>query len=61
MTRALLLLSAAILSSPSSQAQQMQRQLGDFDFKLGTTATRTMAQGLISPVMDRTQLAVLVV
>lgn len=49
MTRALLLLSAAILSSPSSQAQQMQRQLGDFDFKLGTTATRTMAQGLISP------------
>jgi uncharacterized protein (TIGR02001 family) len=49
MTRALLLLSAAILTSPSSQAQQMQRQLGDFDFKLGTTATRTMAQGLISP------------
>ena len=49
MTRALLLLSAAILFSPSPQAQQMQRQLGDFDFKLGTTSTRTMAQGLISP------------
>lgn len=49
MTRALSLLCAAILFSPSSQAQQMQRQLGDFDFKLGTTATRTMAQGLISP------------
>lgn len=49
MTRPLLLLTAAMVFCPSLLAQQMQRQLGDFDFKLGTTATRTMAQGLISP------------
>ncbi|MDD1962952.1 TorF family putative porin [Pseudomonas sp. 39004] len=49
MTRPLLLLSAALLLSPALQAQQIQRQLGDFDFKLGTTPTRSMAQGLISP------------
>jgi len=49
MTRPLLLLSAALLFSPALLAQQIQRQLGDFDFKLGTTASRTMAQGLISP------------
>ena len=49
MTRPLLLLGAALLFSPALLAQQIQRQLGDFDFKLGTTASRTMAQGLISP------------
>lgn len=49
MTRTLLLLTAAVLFCPPLLAQQIQRQLGDFDFKLGTTATRTMAQGLISP------------
>lgn len=49
MTRPLLLLTAALLLSPPLLAQQMQRQLGDFDFKLGTTASRSMAQGLISP------------
>lgn len=49
MTRPLLLLGAALLFSPALLAQQIQRQLGDFDFKLGTSASRTMAQGLISP------------
>lgn len=49
MIRPLLLLSAALLLSPASQAQQMKRQLGDFDFTLGTTPSRSMAQGLISP------------
>ncbi|MBA1200710.1 hypothetical protein G7009_02760 [Pseudomonas capeferrum] len=49
MTRPLLLLTAALLFSPPLLAQQIQRQLGDFDFKLGTIASRTMAQGLISP------------
>lgn len=49
MIRPLLLLSAAALLSPAIQAQQIQRQLGDFDFKLGTTPSRSMAQGLISP------------
>lgn len=49
MTRPLLLLAAALLVSPALQAKQIQRQLGDFDFKLGTGASRSMAQGLISP------------
>ncbi|MFJ4158120.1 TorF family putative porin [Pseudomonas sp. NPDC089752] len=49
MTRPLLLLSAALLFSSAPQAQLIQRQLGDFDFKLGTTPSRSMAQGLISP------------
>ena len=49
MTKPLLLLSAALLLSPPLQAQIIQRQLGEFDFKLGTSASRSMAQGLISP------------
>ena len=49
MTRPLLLLSATLLFSAPLAAQQIQRQLGDFDFKLGTTPSRSMAQGLISP------------
>ncbi|MFJ4053825.1 TorF family putative porin [Pseudomonas sp. NPDC089743] len=49
MTRPFLLLSAALLFSTALQAQQIQRELGDFDFKLGTTPSRSMAQGLISP------------
>ncbi|MBF8747826.1 TorF family putative porin [Pseudomonas monteilii] len=49
MTRPLLLLGAALLLSPALHAQQMLRQLGDFDFTLGTTPSRSMAQGLISP------------
>ena len=49
MTRPILLLSAALLFSAALQAQQIQRQLGDFDFKLGTTPTRSMAQGLVKP------------
>ena len=40
MTRPLLLLTVALLSSPALHAQQIQRQLGDFDFKLGTTPSR---------------------
>ncbi|WP_033727515.1 TorF family putative porin [Pseudomonas cremoricolorata] len=43
------LLGAALLLSPLVQAQQIQRELGDFDFKLATTPTRSMAEGLISP------------
>lgn len=33
----------------AAQAQQIQRQLGDFDLRLGTSSSRSMAQGLISP------------
>lgn len=49
MLRPLLLLAAAMLLSPALHASQMQRQLGDFDITLGTSASRSMAQGLISP------------
>ncbi len=49
MTRPLLLVAAMVLLSPGAWAQQIQRQLGDFDFKLGTTPSRSMAQGLIAP------------
>lgn len=49
MTRSSLLLAAAMLVSSPLWASQIQRQLGDYDLKLGTTASRTMAQGLISP------------
>lgn len=49
MTRPFLLLSAALLFSPVLMAQQIKRELGDFDFTLGTTPSRSMAQGLISP------------
>ncbi|AYG44842.1 hypothetical protein DV532_11285 [Pseudomonas sp. Leaf58] len=49
MTRPLLLLSAALLFSPVLLAQQIKRELGNFDLTLGTTPSRSMAQGLISP------------
>ena len=49
MTRPLLLLGAALLFSPALMAQQMKRELGDFNFTLGTAPSRSMAQGLISP------------
>ncbi|MHA6194918.1 TorF family putative porin [Pseudomonas wadenswilerensis] len=49
MTRQLLLLVAASVFSQAATAQQIQRQLGDFDFRLGTSSSRSMAQGLISP------------
>lgn len=49
MARTMLLLTTALLLSPTLQASQIQRQLGEFDFKLGTSASRSMAQGLISP------------
>ncbi|MBD9485501.1 hypothetical protein IB229_21180 [Pseudomonas sp. PDM14] len=32
------------------QAQVMQRELGSYDLQLGTTATRSMAQGLVQPI-----------
>ena len=43
------LLISALLASPVSHAQGFQRELGDFDLKLGTTPTRSMAQGLVKP------------
>lgn len=49
MTRPLLLLGAALLFCPVLLAQQIKRELGEFDFTLGTSPSRSMAQGLISP------------
>ncbi|WP_263260821.1 TorF family putative porin [Pseudomonas sp. RIT-PI-S] len=44
-----LLLTAGLLAAPHLNAQTLQRELGDFDLKLGTTPTRSMAQGLVAP------------
>ncbi|MNJ20233.1 TorF family putative porin [Pseudomonas alkylphenolica] len=49
MARPLLTLTATVLFCSSLSAQQIQRQLGDFDLKLSTNSPRSMAQGLISP------------
>lgn len=45
MTRPLLLLSAALLFSPMLLAQQIKRELGDFDFTLGTTPHAVWPRG----------------
>ena len=44
-----LLLISALLACPVVNAQVFQRELGDFDLKLGTTPSRSMAQGLVKP------------
>ncbi len=38
-----------LLSCSVANAQVFQRELGDFDLKLGTTPSRSMAQGLVKP------------
>ncbi|UVL41876.1 TorF family putative porin [Pseudomonas sp. B21-040] len=43
------LLLSLLLSSSLANAQIFQRELGDFDLKLGTTPSRSMAQGLVKP------------
>lgn len=43
------LLISALLAHTSASAQVIQRDLGDFSLKLGTTPSRTMAQGLVTP------------
>ncbi|WP_296178796.1 TorF family putative porin [Pseudomonas sp. UBA1879] len=43
------LLAAALLTPALASAQMMERDLGDFSLKLGTTPSRTMAQGLVTP------------
>ena len=39
----------AVAVHPSAHAQVIERELGDFSLKLGTTPSRTMAQGLVTP------------
>ena len=43
------LLFGSLLSSTAAHAQVFQGELGDFDLKLGTTPSRSMAQGLVKP------------
>lgn len=43
------LLLAGLLVCSTVHAQIFQRELGDFDLKLGTTPARSMAQGLVKP------------
>lgn len=43
------LLTCALLMPPSINAQTLERELGDFSLKLGTTPSRSMAQGLVTP------------
>lgn len=40
---------ALALAACNAQPPVMQRELGDFELKLGTSPTRSMAQGLIQP------------
>lgn len=40
---------SALLVCQSVSAQVLERDLGDFDLKLATTPTRSMAQGLVTP------------
>ncbi|MFJ3524720.1 TorF family putative porin [Pseudomonas sp. NPDC090203] len=43
------LLVCALLVHAHASAQVMERDLGDFSLKLGTTPSRSMAQGLVTP------------
>ena len=49
MLKPFLLLLCTVLACPLANAQIFQRELGDFDLKLGTTPSRSMAQGLVKP------------
>ncbi|AIS14344.1 conserved hypothetical protein [Pseudomonas chlororaphis] len=40
---------ASLLASPLVHGQIFQRELGDFDLKLSSTPSRSMAQGLVKP------------
>jgi uncharacterized protein (TIGR02001 family) len=43
------LLTCAVLMHQNANAQVMERELGDFSLKMGTTPSRSMAQGLVTP------------
>ncbi|SEE25094.1 MULTISPECIES: TorF family putative porin [Pseudomonas] len=49
MLKPFLFLFVGLLSCSVANAQIFQRELGDFDLKLGTTPSRSMAQGLVKP------------
>ncbi len=43
-----------VLSGCASQPEVLERDLGQFDLKLGTLPTRSMAQGLVNPIAAST-------
>lgn len=49
MLKPFVFLLVGLLLCPVANAQIFQRELGDFDLKLGTTPSRSMAQGLVKP------------
>lgn len=42
------------LSGCASQPEVVEREVGQFDLRLGTAPTRSMAQGLVSPTAGST-------
>lgn len=49
MRKSSLLACSLLLACPIAHGQIFQRELGDFDLKLGTSPSRSMAQGLVKP------------
>ncbi|MCJ7957701.1 MAG: TorF family putative porin [Pseudomonas sp.] len=49
MLKSPLLACSLLLACPLAHGQIFQRELGDFDLKLGTSPSRSMAQGLVKP------------
>ncbi|AAY90859.1 hypothetical protein D3X12_12605 [Pseudomonas protegens] len=49
MLKSSLLACSLLLACPIAHGQIFQRELGDFDLKLGTSPSRSMAQGLVKP------------
>ncbi|MDQ0121275.1 uncharacterized protein (TIGR02001 family) [Pseudomonas lini] len=49
MLKPFLFLLVSLLACSVANAQIFQRELGDFDLKLGTSPSRSMAQGLVKP------------
>lgn len=54
MNKKLLLALMLGLSGCASQSEVVEREVGQFDLKLGTAPTRSMAQGLVSPTAAST-------
>ncbi len=49
MLKSALLACSLLLACPIAHGQIFQRELGDFDLKLGSSPSRSMAQGLVKP------------
>lgn len=47
--RYLALIASTLFVCQTASAQSIERDIGDFSLKLGTTPSRTMAQGLVTP------------